>query len=623
MFERAVRILGFLLVGMAVPLHLFGQTDWQCGPSPIDTRLMAADSVLAARYAPIYWFGPGERYYPTVPFFTAFDGIDNNRNGAVDFADPLEIAPSWDYLNELYLDDDRRNTLKIRRSAIFFRVCDLGADDVKAIWQYLKSDEQAWHRFDIDADILSELLLEDIVDKDGTIVQRGTRFRVIQYYAFYLTDYGLQGHHYDAELAYVFVPGEEELAEHFRIVVGGGHTERVTNNVLVVSGAVASSQRGLDSRPSITVELGDHSSSPDVPPYGAFSPGLDVNWHNYDVWGTRDVQASSRLGTIGPYRDWMTFPREPGFSVRLFPPVASDSSLRMMNQIAIEDDERIERYSLLPIEPFADLFDQLARTPDPPDSSQMREIDRSMAGIVELMDRKWTVDPSAGAYADRFYGFDKLTEAEKLAALERIHEWLQPQNTVENHYIWTTRHYTDSPTRIFKQHLFRPVFNAMEFPGDYLRQFNFAFTWQPGRLFLQLGWDLPAFWLPIRLDGYLSLSAGVYTRCSQVFSSCFASTSPTLSAIHTAHYSRLLSWYLRVSWIGRKAEVDEVPGESDWLVGAGLALAPSKGLRVRFGLDSELRHTSPLFGSTRFTVQFVIEPFHKSAPAGQSVSRDQ
>jgi hypothetical protein len=53
-------------------------------------------------------FAPDEPYYPTVPFFYAFDGRDNNSNELVDFADFDEIAafnpgdttlPSWQILD--------------------------------------------------------------------------------------------------------------------------------------------------------------------------------------------------------------------------------------------------------------------------------------------------------------------------------------------------------------------------------------------------------------------------------------------------------------------------------------------------------------------------------------------
>lgn len=191
-----------------------------------------------------------------------------------------------------------------------------------------------------------------------------------------------------------------------------------------------------------------------------------------------------------------------------------------------------------------------------------------MARIVGLVHRKWRFDASAAGYADRFSGFDDLNESEKIAAVVQMQEWLQPQ-------------------------------------------------------LLQLGWDVPAFWLPIRLDGYLSFNVGVYGRCSQLFSSCFEATSPALAVVHTAHYSRLFSWYIRGSWIPRKREVDDALDESDWLMGAGLALAPSKVVRLRFGLDTELRHTAPLLGESRFAVQVVVQPFQRGAPAGQSASQDQ
>ena len=29
-------------------------------------------TIAAEKYAPILWFGSGERYFPTIPFFTAF-----------------------------------------------------------------------------------------------------------------------------------------------------------------------------------------------------------------------------------------------------------------------------------------------------------------------------------------------------------------------------------------------------------------------------------------------------------------------------------------------------------------------------------------------------------------------
>ena len=40
---------------------------------------------LAERYAPILSFAPGERYFPTIPFFTALDHF----NDAIDAVEPM------------------------------------------------------------------------------------------------------------------------------------------------------------------------------------------------------------------------------------------------------------------------------------------------------------------------------------------------------------------------------------------------------------------------------------------------------------------------------------------------------------------------------------------------------
>ncbi len=604
------------LLGLTIPHATLGQDNWPCGPTPSDFRLSAEDSILAARYAPIYWYGPGERYLPTVPLFTAFDGVDNNGNGTIDFADSLEIAPPWETLDRLYLDDDSRSTRKIGRSAILFRVCDLTPKDVGNMWRYVKSDEQAWHRFDIDPNLLARLRQEAVTDTSGVVVTPATEFRVIQYYAFALADYGLQGHRYDSELVYVLVPKDEELASQFRIVVGGGHTDRVPNNVLVLSGQLARRQSGLDARPSVLVELGDHSSSPDMPPYGQFSPGLDANWHNYDLWGTRDVQASSGLGALGPYRAWMTFPRNPTVAMRLFPPVLPNSSAIRMTEIQLQDGAEITRYSLLPVEPFADLFERVGEAESSPTADQIRDIESAMTRIVHVTHRRWRRDADTG-FADDFTGFDNLTEPQKIAAVRHMQKWLAAPNTIANHYVWETAHYRRVPTRIFKQHLFRPTFNSMSFPNDYLRQLNLSVGWQPSTILLQSGWDIAAFWLPIRIQGYLSLQGGIYARCTELFGSCFGQTSPTFSLTHTGHYSALLSWYARTSWVPRKAEVDGEVDVSDWYLGGGLALATSKFVRLRVGLASELRHRSPLLGKTVFESQLVVQPFRRRIPSSR------
>lgn len=56
---------------------------------------MKADSNYqkALEFAPILWFADKEEYFPTMPFFSAFDNVNNDRSSVrVDFDDPQEIA---------------------------------------------------------------------------------------------------------------------------------------------------------------------------------------------------------------------------------------------------------------------------------------------------------------------------------------------------------------------------------------------------------------------------------------------------------------------------------------------------------------------------------------------------
>ncbi len=53
------------------------------------------DYEKALEYAPILWFADQEEYFPVMPFFSAFDGLNNDADDEVwDFDDPQEIAPS-------------------------------------------------------------------------------------------------------------------------------------------------------------------------------------------------------------------------------------------------------------------------------------------------------------------------------------------------------------------------------------------------------------------------------------------------------------------------------------------------------------------------------------------------
>jgi hypothetical protein len=56
-----------------------------CAPDPADVRY------CGRRYAPILWFAADEPIHPTLPHPFAFNGEDDDNDGAVDLADAEEI----------------------------------------------------------------------------------------------------------------------------------------------------------------------------------------------------------------------------------------------------------------------------------------------------------------------------------------------------------------------------------------------------------------------------------------------------------------------------------------------------------------------------------------------------
>ena len=559
----------------------------QCVVGAVQSVLASGQAVVH-RYAPMYWFSPGERYFPTLPMFTAFDGINNDNDdlGLVDFADPTEIAPvdslgrlSWEGVTQYY---NKVGYDKTGRAAVFYRVRDLDRGRVRELWRYLKSDEQRWKRFDIAPDD-KRILLAD-----------STEFQVIEYYPYYLKDFGLIGHEWDTEIVFVFLPKDAGLAEKFRVLVGGGHTQRVPSNVLVVSGDQAERLQGPDRRPGVLVELGDHSSAIDVRPFGQFQPGHDANWQDHDVWGTRDVQASSGQGALGRYELTMTLPRDG--AVRLFPPqrVLSDDSLRLIQGIPSVPNRN--DYSLLPAEAFRCLFEAVEN------GGSVSQIEAWMSLIA---DQPWSWG---------FTGFQTLTPTQKDAAVTAMRGWANGNPRSERR-VWETPHYTKSPTRIFKQPLFRPVANAMS-PGDVFDLLNVWTTVHANRAALvQFGFEVPAFWIPIRVPGYLELPAGWYWRCANVVTDCFGGrTSAAFSAVHTGHYNRAFSWYGRLSYVPRRAEVTGDSTLADFAVGGGLSLVPAslnasrplKWLRIRLGLSTGATFAGPRLGRVAWELQIAL-----------------
>lgn len=539
------------------------------------------------KYAPEYLFAPGELYFPTMPFFTAFDGKDNDGDGPLDFEDPTEIAalrdghPSWSWLDSVYRADPVER--KAERSAIHYRVRELTKRQVDDLWRFLISDEQAWKRLDIRPTLFDSLRREEV------------SFLAVEFYAYYLNDLGLIGHHQDIEYVRMFVPVDAaapdpfHFADQFRVYVGAGHTERVPNNVLVISGRLAA--RSRDVPPGVLVELGDHSSAPDLRPRGEFAPGYDANWHAYDLWGTRDTQASSGMGALGRYETWMTFPRGGELQTIVIHHHTRHGVDPMQEERYAEKATDSGEYVLVPARVFECLSEELDADGEP---------ERIAAWLGLLGERiEATHDLHAlGAWRFRT-GFEELDPGQQAAAIEAMRRWN------EGHYVargdgagpvganktlvWRSKHYRNPPTDAFKQHLFRPVFGALQRLGHWADLFHIWLTWQPDRaMLLTAGFDVPAFHLPFRLPGYLEAHAGIYSSCRNVVESCGArGESPALGLLHTWHYNRTITWYNRVTWVPQRERADGDPNAEDWLVGGGLSLTPWI-FRLRIGLSADL-----------------------------------
>jgi hypothetical protein len=321
------------------------ELPWSCADTSVSRWLTEDDApnrgeveerellehYLARTYAPIYRFAPTERYFPTMPFYPAF--LDS-ASTIVTFSDSLklplvsEVRAAYDSALDL---TSRPYERRLPVPVVFYRVCDFAepvdsgaAPDSAAIephwgrkawhlWDYLRSDEQAWYRFGVDK-LTTSTMSSSL---DTAHVRSINRFRVIEYFTYYLQDWGLAGHPQDLEYTFVFIPEDTIAARSFRVIVGAGHDPPAPNNVLVLTGREASKQRLY--HPNILVELGGHSSAPDMPPFGQFSAGLDVNWHIDDLWGTRDAQATAGLSFSGRYQGTMTYPRDAEDAVTLFP----------------------------------------------------------------------------------------------------------------------------------------------------------------------------------------------------------------------------------------------------------------------------------------------------------------
>ncbi len=533
-----------------------------------------SDAALAARFSPVLRFAPSEPYFPTVPFFYAFDGIDNDRDGLVDFEDLDEIAAynpddtvhtSWEVLDSRYSDlltqlspDPRIGTPVAPVPAVFYRVEDMDEKSRDAMRRYLKKDILGWDRA--------------LKTKVGTLDLAEQPFKVIEYYFYYVRDKGLLGHPQDIEFTFVFVPADPVLACEARVIVGAGHTDRVPNNVLLLSNELVLGVKNLardDTLTGVITELGGHSSAPDVPPYGLFRLGVDVNWQANKSWGTRDVQALAQMGYSGAYKPDMTLPRDTIYHpVYLWPRGA---------EYAYGQD-----YSLLP----APLFEELYQV-----------LDSVSAGLPSdqwpgMIDTVTVLLESIGSLLGR----EELVGVESLDSLsiQRMAAWNKPMiapkgpegGVVEPHrgQVWKHSVYTGEPTVIYKSHLFPPSMRSIEKPKDFFRLITWGFSTWPGSSHqFQMGFIIPWFVLPFEVRGFMNLEAGLVT------SSDFEGTAFSLSFTYYNSYFQRVSWYTTGTWLpdsditGSHFTVSAGPSLLLWMKSNKSLLGPLNALRFSTG----------------------------------------
>ena len=617
----------------------------------------------AERFAPILRFGDGERYFPTLPFFAAFDAISNDGTRPdTDLLDTEEISPggvtvNWNQVNRWYrgiefsepspgmaveavhvpdtttvnraaADSGRARgrsqdttragmTTSLRRrqlksSAVSYRVCQLGESETQLVWRYLRSDEQAWRRF-------------QKLDLSSKELRKRSTFIVVEYFLYYLSDAGLKGHENDMEGVFVLqMLDHADTAQRVWqgkpvVVIGAGHSDLTPNSILVLMPDDLSTLSWVREFPdrtppphreppepandlsdrylNILVELGGHSSAPDIDPYGSFSPGVDVNWHLDDVWGIRDVQAISGTGFGGPWRSEMHFPRTASA------PVAVPRSVDCRSF----GKSPCSNYTLMSTSDLRHLVEGAADT---------SITDSMFAAFVNdtLAKARAGGEPVGSTRKYRFagVGFPIGTDmTEVRAARQAMARWLdgfgrEGKRFAQRTYLpWLSGKATTHLSDNLKLDLFRPAAKGISTLGDVLRLVTYGARYETDdRLEPYVGFVVPAFasdFAPMRLPGFIEIQAGLLRRLDDA-------TLPhvlALSAIWEHHYvgNVPVSYYQRISWIPHRERAlgDSTAANGSFATGVSMLLYtkkhktptdPINGVRLRTGVRIDLGHWS-------------------------------
>jgi hypothetical protein len=583
---------------------------------------------LARKFAPILRFAPGERYFPTIPFFTAFDTI----GGPDGFLDAHRVALttksgriSWNALDSAYLDTARVKESQPlvyvpKFSAVFYRVRCLVGKQNKQLWGFLKNDPQAWHRTGLDGRF-----------KCG---MRQVEFTLIEYYLYYVRDAGLEGHPHDIERVDVLLPRKYKrgvdpdyvrcpglspraMLDSLRIVVGTGHSETTPNNILVLQGLSASELEN----PSILVELGGHASAPDRNRDSEFQLGLDVNWNNSErVWGTRDVQAVSGTGYLGRYSSEMTLPRPPGLSTTLRPDTVSAN---VMDSVALHQ-KNTQRYALLPVAHFQELSRYLQNSPTVSEcDTAVLGSDAFESGLADSVRRivDTLIKPQLGDMWPT-NGLTQASDSQVVAATRRMALWLKseeqfPESKFEpigakskGHkvpagkvQIWRHASFCRSPVDVLKRRLYRPTGTGIQNIGDVatLLTFGFAAYLGDGGQQFQLGMVVPVIKSKLVVPGVLEPQIGLYS--SRAFEG--GPRRVSVSLLYERYYHNTFSWYVKpINYVKGRAELDADPEAADYAFGFGISVMPffpfpgllfgtADQLRIRAGIRVDVRRWVP------------------------------
>jgi hypothetical protein len=609
-------------------------------PETVDSQ----PRLLASRFAPVLRFAPGERYFPTIPFFTAFDTLPVTERDSLlpasGYLDSVRAVGSltkdgrvsWDRLDSEY----RRRVHGLDRapevflpppSAVFYRVRCLHGNQNKQLWGFLRNDPQAWNRSGIDS--LYELGLRD------------AQFAVVEYFLYYIRDAGLQGHQHDIERIVVFLPRRinaseaikrggisaraarlgkiDSLVDSMRIVVGTGHSSSTPNNVLVVLNKQATQLQ----LPSVLIELGGHSSAPDLDRDSEFHPGMDINWNlNSDIWGTRDYQAISGSGYLGAYATWMTLPRYPGKSVvlaRRAEPGGEKELERVLDTVVTLGPQQRDTaatnapavpsdttsYILLPVA----LFQTLARY-----VSDLPEVQSSADTAAIVSAARPILNDSLRLLLRRGWGFKGLRDTSAsgvLDALRWMHYWTQSLDVGGKASaataIWQHPEYEKSPIVVLKRRLYRPTLQGIQNAGDVASLVMFGYDAYLGRggQQAQIGLVIPALPGKLSIPGYVEVQLGLYRR--RLFGAKGEPSRPSLSVTYERYWRRTFSWYIKpFNWVFDRPGIEQDPEASDVSFGFGGSIMPFwpvpnflgglfSRLRIRAGLRIDARGLEPGF----------------------------